>query len=132
MKLSMDVTKQFYVPDDTDGAYVTIRALSLEEIAEAESSSTELKVDTDQNASMVLDGYKRINNIAQKCIIDWGGFFEANGKQISYSRKKMKDMARFVFKMEDGRHVRFFEWVESCHQELQEETIGETEKAEKN
>ena len=132
MKLTMDVTRQFYVPDDTDGAYVTIRALSMEEVAEAEASSTELKVDSEQNASMVLDGYKRINAIAKKCIIDWGGFFEANGRQINYSRKNINDMARFVFMLEDGRRVRFFEWVEKCHQELQEEMYSEQEKAEKN
>lgn len=131
MKLTLDKTKRFDVPDDPDGAYITVRGLTLEEIAECESSSTELKVDGDQNASMVLDGYKRVNNIAKKCLIGWGGFFEANGKELTHSRKNQKEVARFAFDI-DGVPTRFFEWVEKCHAELQDEIYGQQEVAEKN
>lgn len=131
MRLSLDKTKQFYAPGDPDGAYIIVRALSLEEIAEAESDSTELRVDNFDNASMSLDPYKKANAIAKKCLVEWGGFLEANGNPIPFSKKNDKKMAGFAMKAE-ARMVRFFEWVEHCHNELQAEIQEEAERAEEN
>ena len=131
MRLSLDKTQQFPVPGDGDGASITVRALSLEEISEAESSSTELKMDDFNGATMVLDTYKRVNAIARKCLVDWTGFFEANGTVIQFSRKNDKKLAHLGIDIA-GKKMRFLEWVDNCHNELQEKIKEEAEQAEEN
>lgn len=131
MKLSVSKTKQFPVPGDSDGAYINIRALNMEELAQAESASTELGVGTEAGATMTLNPYARINNVAQKCLTGWGHFFESNGNELKFNKKSLKEMAKFAIAVDDKK-IRFLEWVDRCHTELLDEMEAESDNVSKN
>jgi hypothetical protein len=131
MRLSLEKTKQCYVPNDPDGAFVTIKLLTLDELSQCEAASTEMSVNDVTGAAMALDSHKRENEVARRCIKNWSGFYLANGEAIEYSKSNLAKMKDFAINTEEGS-VRFNAWVDREHAKFAEEVEKESKDAAKN
>lgn len=130
-RLTAKKVKTFFVPNDEDSGSITIRALSKNEIARIEADSIETIAD-DSGASLRLNVYKRINGIAVNCLEDWANFFDERKQAMPFNAKNRTKAADMAIKNDDGIYMRFFEWVDKCHAEFQEQITAEMEEAEKN
>lgn len=131
MRLTVRPTKTFYVPEDSDGGFITIKALSLEEISAIESKCMVTSVDDTGQARITMDSHTRANNIAKACLQGWGGMLDVDGSELKFNQQNLKKAANYSIQTED-KLVRFFEWVDSCHNELIDEMEEQGEDAAKN
>lgn len=133
MRLTVEKTKRFEVPNDPDGAYINIKALSLEQLARIESKCSKSGMDEDGNFSVSLDPFKRANAVSIACLTGWGGFFDVKGKELKFSVKNLREAAGLGVMMPDeDKPIRLFEWVDQCHNEFLDEIDTEAVEAAKN
>lgn len=131
MRLTLQPTKTFFVPEDPDNASVDVELLSMDAIAQIEAKASETGITAQGEASVTLDTYRRVNLTVQQCVKGWNGFYDESGKEISFSRKNINKLARFAVKIEKDT-VRLFDWIDKCHTELLDIHTSEEEAVEKN
>lgn len=133
MRLTTEKEKTVYVPNDPDGAFITIRALSKEKIAKIESKSSTTSLRDTGDAQLEIDTYRRTNGIVIACLKDWGKFFDEKGKEMKFTRQNVMLAANLSVIIEkDEDPVRLYEWIEKEHDNFLEEVEKETKEAQGN
>ena len=130
MRLSINKNKKVDVPNDEDGGFINIKALSIEELANIESKSSDMAYDATGNVKVTINPYKRANLVARKCLTGWGNFFDEKGEELKFP--KDVDRAALYSINIDSKDMRFLEWVEQCHTILRDEIADEMGVASKN
>lgn len=130
MRLTEERTKKVKVPGDPDGAFINIRALTLNEIDRIEEKATSITFGDDEG-TVQLKPFKRSNNMALACLKGWGGFFDIKGKELKFNRANLNKAANFEVEI-DGKRFRFFEWVDEEHEKFRKEVTEEEKVAIKN
>ena len=130
MRLSVEKTKTVPVPNDPDGGFINIRALTEDEIAEIESEAITISVtDGMSNSSLEIDPHKRENGTAIKCLKGWGHMYDLQGAELPFNKSSV-ELAKKNFAISiDGAKHRFFKWISTEHAKFKEEIAKEEAEA---
>lgn len=127
MRLTAERTKKVYVPDDSDGGFIVIRNLSMEEIARIEQEHL-VVTDNEVRANKFAE---RDANYAKACLKDWGNMFDENGGEMKFTARNIERASAYAIRVNEELK-RFFEWVNEEREKFAEEVKAEEEKASKN
>ena len=130
MRLTAEKTKRVDIPNDPDGGFINIVALTLDEVERLEEKAVEYSLGED-DASYSVKPYKRANLMSRACLRGWGGLFDIKGNSLKFTKAHIKEAAKFEIII-DGQRKRFLEWVDDEHTAFLEEITKEEEEAVKN
>lgn len=127
MRLTKERTKRVDVPNDPDGGFVVLRALSKEAVAQIES---EYMVVT-QDGVELRKFAERQATLARERIKDWGNLEDEYGNPLKCTVKNLELAARFNIDV-DGEQKRFFQWVNDEGEKFEDEVDAKETEASKN
>jgi hypothetical protein len=135
MRLTKRIKKKFYIPGDTDGGWVEIKHLKMNEIKRIEAKANEItyssKDGNDGVTKIALNPYTRSRLFAHAALTNWGNMFDVMGKPLSFNELNIAKAAEFEVSIED-EVFDFYSWVEMCRKELFDEVEAEKKVAEEN
>lgn len=92
MRLTNKKTKQVFLPNDQDGASVTIKYLKpgiRERIDSLSNDITASGVDGDMETTVKFNLLKKRKMFLEEVIDGWSGFFDSKGKELSVTAKNI-------------------------------------------
>lgn len=139
MRLTKKVVKKFYIPNDSDGAWVNIRHLKINEVKKIQGKVNNMSFTSDLQGNgetkLDLNPYSVSTMMAHACLEDWGGMKDAMGRELKFESANIDKAGEFIVLVEeDGKEVEFdfYSWIDKCRNELAEEVKAELVVAEEN
>ncbi len=139
MQLTKRVTEEFFIPNDPDGASITLKHLKINEVKAIEAKANSMSFSADENGEgttrIDFDPYTRSRMMAHAAIIGWGGFKDTLGRDLKFSRANVDKAGEFVVTIDiDKKKVDFdfYGWVERCRAELAKTVSDEEEVSSEN
>jgi len=135
MRLTARKTKRYDVPNDPDEGFIVIRHLSKGEVRKVESKVNQLYYQTNGSGEgdtrIDFDPYTRSRLFAREAITKWGSMYDLKGRDMKLTAANL-DKASVFTMLVNGEKVDFYEWVDDCRKDLDEEVEAETKEAEEN
>jgi len=134
MKIKQRNVKEISLPNDPDGAWVKIKALSLNDVKRIDSIANDVKLESDDDGmktSVKFNPYARTKMIASECLVDWFGFFDEMDNEIPYSKKNIDKIASVEVEV-NGEYIDFLTWIDNERVKFENELREKKEKQEKN
>jgi hypothetical protein len=135
MRLKQRNTKEIAVPGDEDGAWIKIRALTINEIRRIDSKVNDIRMTVGENeesqTSVSFSPYDRTKMLAISCLVDWFGLFDAMDKEIPFKKINFDKVAAFEIEV-NGEYIDFYSWVDSERVKFENELRAKKDKASKN
>jgi len=128
MRISKEVVRKFMVPKDKDKAWVKIKHLTEKELERLSLSVTNQEIvygeDKKQKSVQSMNLGDISNAFYHATIIDWGGFFDDDGKEIKCIPKNIDTFL--------DRAEGFKDFIVGCKQKLEDDIEKEKRGQEKN
>jgi hypothetical protein len=135
MRLRQRNIRQVDIPNDPDGAWVKIKALSLNDIKRIDSLANDIQMTTNGenglDTTVKFDPYTRTKLVVKECLVDWFGLYDEFDNEITYSKANIDKISSFEIEI-GGEYVDFFTWVDNERVKFEKELKDKKSKAEKN
>jgi len=129
MRLIAAKTKRVEIPNDPDKGFVTIRNLSLEEVARIDAKYFEIS-ESGVNMKNYAD---READFVRACLTGWGNLFDESGRELKFNPKNVEKASAFAVDVgDDDGYTRFFAWINKERDTFAEEVEAKEQVAEKN
>jgi hypothetical protein len=134
MRLTQRNIKEISIPNDPDGAWVKIKALTVNELKKIDSKANEIMMAADDggvSTTVKFDPYTRTKLVVAECLVDWFGLYDEFDNEIPFSKTNIEKIASFEIEV-NGTYIDFFTWVDNERVKFEAELREKKEAASKN
>ena len=130
MRIGKEITAVFPVPNDPDGAEVTIRHLTPGQVEDVHEKMAAFRTTMRRVGDRMEPEIQQNTNLGDRrylfvteSVVSWKGFIDAKGKELPCDHKTKISMARdaeVVVTRDDGTRdkISFANWIAECRAEL--------------
>jgi hypothetical protein len=134
MRLTQRNIKEISIPNDSDGAWVKVKALTVNELKKIDSKANEIMMAPDDDGvstTVKFDPYTRTKLVVSECLVDWFGLYDEFDNEIPFSKTNIEKIASFEIEV-NGTYIDFFTWVDNERVKFEVELREKKEAASKN